>query len=208
MKGQIGVYGIPDNTGGEVGYNRINPGSNPIVGSSYNTTVSTGWSEFEFTSNLSLFGSNNSFTADEKNFFYPDNGNYFSVYSSKIRIGTAPGTTINVDRTLRFQNQTLSTMGITASPGYSQQVSTNNNQTVRVVVSNKVYPINITLHEMDNNSTELLVTGYSNPASPDTTVIQGLVNSVSTVPGNDPMITFGDGTASRQISDILKGGYK
>ena len=197
MKGQIGAYGIPSTNGSEVGYNSINPGSNALIASQYSQT-SEGWSEFDFNSNLSFIGSNNAFTANKKHFFYPDQGEFFSVYTYKIRIGGIGGPNavpINVDRTLVFENQTLSTMGITATPGYSQMVTTTNNQTVRIKVSNKVYPINITLHEINNDSTELLVTGYSNAASPDTTVTETLTNRVSTVPGNDPMITFGDGTA-------------
>ena len=203
MKGQVGVYGLPDDAGGEVGTNTINAGSNPLVRSSYDTSLSAGYSEHNFTSNLSLFGSSNSLTSGDNNFFYPDSGMYLSVYSHKIRIGGPIGVAQHVNRRLLFKNTTLSTMGITASPGYSQQVSTNNNQTVKVVVSNKVYPVNIILRETNNDSTELLVTGFASASSPDTTVVQALYNRVSTVSGYDPMITFGDGTAkSYSVFDL------
>lgn len=198
IDGVISPAGLPDDTGTESGANTY-IGSSLDVKSAFDTT-SRACAKYNFTSTLSTLGSATSYTPDAQHFHYPDTGKYVRITNSRITIEGGPfDASFSVDRTLVFENTTLSAMGITATPGYSQDAVTTNNQRIRVQVSNPVYPVNITLHEMSDGNTELLVEGWPKESGPapagDSVAVGSYGAHVHTVPGSDPMIFFDDGSS-------------
>jgi hypothetical protein len=196
--GGLGITPFADNTGSSTGSNSFRSDIS-MVSSVFDETQSVAWDQYNFTSPLSALGTlNTTFTADRKHF--ADNGEWVYVDANRLKFqGAGLGSYITVNRTLIFENQTLAGMGITQSTGFIQDVTTTDGKLVRLMVSDPVYPVTVTLHEIDTGDTELLVEGWPKktgpaPAPDSITTSQTYGSHVHTVPGSDPMIFFDDGT--------------